>query len=994
LSRTGPQEQCAAQPAVASENHAYELFAIFAAVDGDFVRGYLLPSLKLPRARVLLVDELTPGEPTLAELERGILFSRYTIVVLSPAYLQERWTVIGEHLSSYASIGNSRMVPLRLTDCLLPLRLEACVSLDFTKRSRWDEEVVRLRDLFGSPSLSSEEQIECPYPGLRAFSVCDFSRFFGREREIEDLVGRLDRGERAIYVIGPSGSGKSSLVQAGLLHALENGKSLLGRTFAVRKMRPGDRPTERLEKILEGDLSIPLKAVDVFLSCQAPAERILVLIDQFEELFTHSCAEEQHRFIAALRVLRDDDRCYFVLALRADFYGSLMDSALWPEMVGLSRVDIAPLKGAALRRAIIEPALRIGVHVEARLGDRLVADAAGEPGALPLLQETLRMLWERRSHRYLSVEEYEALGDGIRPMEVAVAKRAETAMCELNNEQQAIARRVLLRLVSFGEGRTDTRRQVGWDALRSTADSDKSFLLVLQNLVQHRLVTIDGDQAEQGVTVDLSHEALLTAWPKLRIWIDERRDDEQRRRRLEAKVNEWIDRGRGKASLLDSVGLDEAMHWMQSEAPRELGQPLELPALVRASRRELVWRRRRTLFAFIALPVVVVSLLLAGEFRRQKLVAEGQAEDLRLAGKNFGSVEFVFSPFDLVEGHAVDSDARSLQLQWRVFGTSPDSEHDPGAELPVELVRRHGSVMSGRVRVDRAELPGGTAYLRIDGRGRTGEQCEPSWIRIRAMPGYADRKRPLKRIELRVPTCAASAVGMVGIAAGPFLYGGIAEPLPTISSDEPEIQVHLPAFAMERTEVSNGQFAPFAEMRVITGYPVPNYPQYDSHQHDGEPQMPRTAVDAFQAEAFCRFMGKRLPSDYEWVKAARGGLTMSGTSNPNPRRLYPWGFPNASCFNVKGANDGYEWVAPVDSFSCGASPYGILNLVGNVSEWISREGQVDSEENPMRVTRGGGADMDVLDGLLNIVSRVGVEGRQFNYATGFRCVGGISEREI
>jgi hypothetical protein len=127
-----------------------------------------------------------------------------------------------------------------------------------------------------------------------------------------------------------------------------------------------------------------------------PAERALVVIDQLEELFTMAAADERQRFIEALEALRANTPCCFVLALRADFFGALMDSALWPR-ASPSRLEVAPLRGKALAEAITAPAMRVNVHLEARLSDRLVADAADEPGVLPLVQETLRMLWDKRA---------------------------------------------------------------------------------------------------------------------------------------------------------------------------------------------------------------------------------------------------------------------------------------------------------------------------------------------------------------------------------------------------------------------------------------------------------------------------------------------------------------------------------------------------------------------------------------------------------------------
>jgi len=571
----------------------FDLFVVYASADADFVRGYLLPALNLPSSRVLLVDKLMPGAPLVSEIARGVSRSRFTVVVLSPAYLADRWPVFGEQLASYLSVEDVHVIPLRRADCKLPLDLEFRVTLDFTDRASWDPEVARLRELLQTTAPAGE-QIACPYPGMRPFAAIEASRFFGRDKEIDALIGRLDRGEREIYVIGPSGSGKSSLVQAGLLHVLEAGSSRLGRSFVVRIMRPGDRPADRLAKALEADLATLIAAIDAFMARHVPAERILVFVDQLEELFTLADAVERHRFIQALRTLREDVRCYLLFALRADFYGALMDSELWPDLAGISRLDVAPLRGPALAHAITTPASRVGVYLEARLCDRLIADAAVEPGALPLIQETLRLLWDKRRERLIGLAEYQALGDGGRGLDAAIAGHADATMRALKDLQRPIARRVLLRLVTFGEGRPDTRRQQQVRALRAAADDEAEFSRVLQHLVDKRLVTVDGAKGADDALADLSHEALITAWPALREWISLNKTDEQRRRRLEAKVSEWIDHGRGAASWLDVVGLSEAAQWMQSDAARELGYGPELRELVAASQRQIDNVERQT----------------------------------------------------------------------------------------------------------------------------------------------------------------------------------------------------------------------------------------------------------------------------------------------------------------------------------------------------------------------------------------------------------------
>ncbi len=602
-------------------SHTFELFVIHAAADADFVRGYLLPALNLPAAQVLLIDALPLGGVIVSEIDRGVSRSRFTVAVLSPAYLADRWAEFGEQLASHLSTGDVRVIPLRLTSCELPLRLDARVSLDFTDQARWESETARLRDLLHTTAPAAEH-LPCPYPGMRPFAEDDASRFFGRAHEIDDLVGRLDRGEHEIYVIGPSGSGKSSLVQAGLLHVLDAGSSRLGRSFVVRTMRPGERPADRLAKVLEGDLATTEATIEACLARRPPAERVLVFVDQLEELFTLASAAERQRFIAVVRTLRSVACCRLLLALRADFFGALLDCELGSDLAGhIVPLVIAPLRGAALAEAIRAPAMRMGVYLDARLSDRLVADAADEPGALPLVQETLRLLWDKRRQRLLGLAEYAALGNGGSGLGIAIARRADTTMTALTAAQQTIARRIVLRLVSFGEGRADTRRQQQIQALRSTADDDVELARVMQQLVEGRLITVDGSAADHGALADLSHEALITGWPALRQWIDRRRADEQHRRRLEAKVAEWIERGRGTVSLLDPVELSEAVQWMHSEAAHELGYGPELPSLVAASRSELDRRKqqrhRRTLRTVAAIALASLLVVVAWTQRRE-----------------------------------------------------------------------------------------------------------------------------------------------------------------------------------------------------------------------------------------------------------------------------------------------------------------------------------------------------------------------------------------
>lgn len=667
----------------------YDVFLLHAEGDEAFVNGYLLAGLALPPARVLTPAQLSAGRPTLSELERGVRTSRVTIVVLSPAFLVAQWAVVGEHLAAYAAITDGergQLLPLWLDDCELPAHLQMLEKLDFRDRDRavWDDELARLRRQLARPPAPADDVV-CPYPGLRAYAIDDPCPFFGRDREIDELVGRIDRGEREIYVIGPSGSGKSSLVQAGLLAVLRAGSSRLGRSCAVLSMRPGERPVERLAKLLETTPAAlretPVGVIGAAIARAPAAERAVIFIDQLEELFTNAHGEDRDAMMAALRALRREPRCVLIFALRADFFGTLLDSELGAELAGrLTPVVVAPLRGDALAEAIRGPAQRAGVHLEPRLCDRLIADAADQPGVLPLLQETLRVLWDRRQQRWIGLAAYEALG-GERTGEpyglltVAIARRADTMWNALAPAQQTIARRVLLRLVSFSDGRVETRRQQEVAALAPAADDPSALAGVLAALVASRLVVIGGDPADNDAVADLSHDALIAGWPALREWIRARRADGHTRLRLDDKAAEWVARGRGDASLLDPVELAEAEHWMASDAARELGYGADLAGLVHASRcaRDGFARRRRrrirASFAALAAFAVVVAILGLVAWRR----GEDTAAQARLAERRLAVAALEQGRGLLVDGHPMQAlpylvEARANGLDGPVLG--------------------------------------------------------------------------------------------------------------------------------------------------------------------------------------------------------------------------------------------------------------------------------------------------------------------------------------
>jgi hypothetical protein len=274
--------------------------------------------------------------------------------------------------------------------------------------------------------VASPERLElrCPYPGMRPYSADDAAYFHGRSTELDELLGYLRTGEREIYIIGPSASGKSSLVEAGLLPKLARPGSGLG-PYVIRSMRPGEDPTARLREVLEAPGGELPAAIATLLEHRARGTSVLLVIDQLEELFTVASAEALETFLPALQVLRGEPRCVIVFTLRADFMDACMKSPLWPERRRFPQLQLAPLRGQALREAIVCPARDLGVCVEPELVERLLADAGSEPGILPFLQETMVQLWDRRRDQTLALADYEALGVGDRNgLAVALSRRA------------------------------------------------------------------------------------------------------------------------------------------------------------------------------------------------------------------------------------------------------------------------------------------------------------------------------------------------------------------------------------------------------------------------------------------------------------------------------------------------------------------------------------------------------------------------------------------
>jgi WD40 repeat protein/DNA-binding SARP family transcriptional activator len=452
----------------------------------------------------------------------------------------------------------------------------------------------------------------CPFLGLATFDAAHSEYFFGRERLVAELVARLV-GSPLVAVIGPSGSGKSSTVRAGLLPALGGGVLPGSERWRQALMRPGPHPLAQLQRVLS-----ELKG------------RAVIVVDQFEEAFT-VCRDEDERagFLDALVELVEDRdrRVQVVVAVRADFYGHCAVHDRLARLVGANQVLVGPMRREELRRAIEAPARRVGLQVEPSLTDALIADVLHQPGGLPLLSAALLEQWRERQGRVMRRATYDRTG-GVRG---AVGRLAEQTYTGLSEPERRAARRILLRLADAGEYEAAfVRRRVPLDELET--DRDEHTAAALAALIDSRLVTADGE------TLEVAHEALLREWPRLRGWLEEDADGRRLHHHLINASRDWDAGGRDSGELYRGARLASTLDWVA-------GHEADLNALERdflaESRAEAEHesehqrrtnRRLRALLAGLAavLAVALVAGVLALNQRGDALDAALTADAQRL----------------------------------------------------------------------------------------------------------------------------------------------------------------------------------------------------------------------------------------------------------------------------------------------------------------------------------------------------------------------------
>ena len=567
----------------------YDVFLSYRSRDHARVRALADALGKHAGLRVFL-DRwyLVAGQPWLGALERALTSCRAAAICIGPGELgpwQQRELCLA--LDRQARDPSFRVIPV-----LLP---GADPVLGFLGTNMWidlrdgvgDDEFVALLTaaLRGAPppaevadAFQRSRTTICPYRGLLYFREEDAPFFLGREPVIDELERTLARAS-LVSVVGASGSGKSSVVRAGLVPRLRRSQAPV---WEVVTMVPGDRPLRGLAAAFVAVLEPDMTEIDVLVETgklatalanddvsvrdvvarvvgrQSGTERVLLVVDQWEELYSLTRdAEERARFISQLLDASLRGALSVVLTLRGDFVGhTLADRQLSDRLQG-AQVNVGPMTRPELRRAIEDPARAVGLSFEPGLVDAIVGDAGDQPGHLPLLEFVLRQLWERRNADRLTHDAYREMGR----LEGSIASQAERVFESLSEDERPALRHLFLRLARPADGQDYTRLRA-----ESTDISADEWRLV-HRLADERLLVTAQSVVASDRTVEVSHEALLRHWSRLRTWLDRDREFLLWRERLRPMITTWTERQEHDDALLQGAFLAEAEKWRIERNP-------------------------------------------------------------------------------------------------------------------------------------------------------------------------------------------------------------------------------------------------------------------------------------------------------------------------------------------------------------------------------------------------------------------------------------------
>ncbi|MDH5574478.1 MAG: SUMF1/EgtB/PvdO family nonheme iron enzyme [Nitrospirota bacterium] len=539
---------------------------------------------------------LAPGQSWLEALESTLAHCRAVAFCLGPGDMgpwqqREQYLALQRQVTAEKQGQTFPVIPVLLPGAEPPLGfLSQQTWVDL--RTRPDDPVlltILSKAVHGEPpgpevqvAVQETRSTICPYRGLLYFREEDAPFFFGRAKDITQLAQKINQ-HKLVAVVGASGSGKSSVVRAGLVPVLRHSRE---QVWEVVTMMPTDRPvralaaglmpflepdmteTKRLQEInsmaeamLPEDSKRPsIKLRDVverILDKQPGTDRLLLIVDQWEELYT-LCQDARARrtFMDQVLEATETGKLHVVLTLRGDFFGRAI-TAYRPlsDRVQEAQVLIGPMTREELRLAIEEPAKLMGLAFETGLVDLLLEQAGDEPGHLPLLEFVLRQLWEQRRGGLMHHEAYRGMGQ----LEGAIAKKAQALYEKASPEDQRRIQYIFLRLVRPGEGEADTRRRATF------AELGEGLQPLVKTLADERLLVTSQVTGSAEETVEVSHEALIRQWGQLKEWVDGDRQFLAWQQRLGLSIKEWDQSHRSVDLLLRGRPLVEAGEWLKNK---------------------------------------------------------------------------------------------------------------------------------------------------------------------------------------------------------------------------------------------------------------------------------------------------------------------------------------------------------------------------------------------------------------------------------------------
>ena len=823
----------------------------------------------------------------------------------------------------------------------------------------------------------------CPYIGLDSFNEKNRHLFYGREQLVQELLNQV-LVSRLVTAVGPSGSGKSSVVLAGLLPRLEGGALPDSETWHYYPVFvPSAAPLTRLAKLFEPEDAETAEWLttnyDAFLAnpehltqliqsqIQGPA---VLIIDQFEETFT-LCHDDQERdaFITNLMHLVNSRqaRHMVILTMRVDYESYLNKVPLFQSLYEQGLVRVTAMNASELHDAIEQPAQAIGLKFEDGLIEALVREIVGEPAALPLLQFALLQLWDDRERNRITWDAYRRLGGVM----VALEHTADLLYNNLLPEEQNTAKRILLRLVRPGTGVEFTRSRATRRTLYQSGEANDRIDRVLEKLVDARLLRQTAGQTAETDQFEVAHEALVRNWPRLVEWLEDERVVLRHRLRFTAQVEDWDTRGRDAGALLRGKQLQEALLFedlnpleteyieaskaalqleveeKQAQQQRELEQAQQLAEEQRQrAEAEAQAGRRARLFniALIVILLLVVGgaliLVNAAQLREDAAEAEAAAAAAAITAR-----ETAVAANEL----ALESTTAALEAATvQAMATSDNAVATAEVAANQTLVAER-AVVDGQEEATVQAATSEAQLVTVAAQATELAVSATSQANVTTVPNQPtatpDPAQLAVEAQLNSYIRERDNMPMLFITGGTFEMG---DPnAPEEADNTPVHLVTIDSFYMDQYEVTVQQFADFlnrqggnhqacngvdcAITQVATTFTnlLNNLGVFEARP--GSARFPATWITWEGAFAYCAAVEARLPTEAEWEYAARGidgRLYPWGSEEPVLNRTAVFGYTNLQSTTFNRA------FLRVDALPEGASPFGVYGMAGGAAEWV------------------------------------------------------------